>query len=84
MQKGGSTVARNVWQDLSRLTRRVDGHDIEIADLHAMTAADHELIVLQEEGLALLGKLAQNNTRRLTRVEQIVTRVRRRIAGRRR
>lgn len=75
-------MAPNFPRDLARLKLRVDQHHRDIKDLQSVSASDHETVQLQDEGLQLLRKLGENHTRRLTRVEQAVARIRRRIRGR--
>jgi len=70
IKRGGRIVARNYWQELSRLGKRVDRHDEDIRELKAMRTADRRRLDLQQEGLDLLGQLAKNHTDRIALIEQ--------------
>lgn len=69
------------WQDIARLSRRVDRHDKDIGELLEMSQDDHKTLVLHGRELELLRRLSEVQADRITHVAASVARLRRSRRG---
>lgn len=77
-------MARNpTWQDIARISRRVDTHEEQIGELLEMSQIDHKTIALHGRELELIRKLSEAQTARITHVQKSMARMSRRIGARR-